>query len=266
MNSVLPSSWAEVCQSKSAMIGLKRYAFRREYSAYKLKELGFTNIELVDAFDGFEDDVDTALKTLGVEFNPSLGKGHKGCSYSQMAVWKRIIDENIPYMTIFEDDCIGHLDLAKGLGQKFWDATSKDFDICYLGNMMNSNDPALESSESLVVQSPTYCLHAYILTLQGAKKLWSLAKEMNNSGQPLNMIDIQLVMWQVEKKINWQCWNGTSTQKSYPTFDEGLPWQAFPEVITPQKDTGLFWQNMRVGTTLEYPTLQITVPQYLLGK
>ena len=52
------------------------------------------------------------------------------------------------------------------------------------------------------------------------------------------------------------------TQKSFPTFDEGLPWQAFPDVISPQKDTGLFWQNMRVGTTLEHPTLQLAIPQY----
>jgi hypothetical protein len=89
-----------------------------------------------------------------------------------------------------------------------------------------------------------------------------LANELNNAGKPVAMIDIQLVQWQVEGKVVWYCWNGTWTQKSYPTFDEGLPWQAFPDIITPQKDTGLFWQNMRVGTTLEHPTLQLTMPQY----
>jgi len=202
------------------------------------------------------------LKELGIQFNPTLGPGHKGCSYSHMAVIKRMIDESIPFMTIFEDDCIGHTDLPKGLGQKFWDATPKDFDIVYLGNMMNPGDPALEDPKALVVKVPTYCLHAYILSLEGAKKIWGLAKAMNAAGQPLVMFDIQMVLWQVEGKLNWQCWNGTSTQKSYPTFDEGLPWQAFSDVITPQKDTGLFWQNMRVGTTLGHPTLQITIPQY----
>jgi len=259
---MLPTSWAEVCAGKSIILGLQRYAFRREYSAYKLRELGYTNLILEDAFDGFQNDVDAALTELGIQFDPQLRPGHKGCCYSHMAVWKKMIDEEIPYMTILEDDCIAHLDLNKGLGQKFWDATPKEFDILYLGNMMNPGDPALADPNAFVVKVPAYVTHAYIITLAGAKRLWSLAKELNQSGKPLAMIDIQLVQWQVEGKLDWHCWNGTWTQKSYPTFDEGLPWQAFPDIITPQKDTGLFWQNMRVGTTLEHPTLQLTMPQY----
>lgn len=260
--SVLPSSWSEASSSKSIIMGLQRYAFRREYSAARLAAAGFSNISCVDSFDGFNADVDKALQDLGVQFNSELRPGHKGCSYSHMKAWKDMIDEGVPYRIFFEDDALGHLDLPKGLGQRFWDATPKNFDILYLGNMMAPNDPALADPNALVVQVPTYCLHAYMLTLDGAKRLWSLAKEMNAQGKPLQMLDIQLVLWQVEGKVNWQCWNGTWTQKSFPTFDEGLPWQAFPDVITPQKDTGLFWQNMRVGTTLEHPTLQLTIPQY----
>ena len=243
-------------------MGLKRYAFRREYCGAKLAQIGFTNVELVDSFDGFNDDVDAALKELGIAFNPELRPGHKGCSYTMMREWKRFLDSGDAFRIFFEDDAIGHLDLPKGLGQKFWDATPKDFDILYMGNMMNPGDPALADPNALVVQVPTYCLHAYILTRKGAQRLFDLARAMNAAGQPLNMLDIQLVLWQVEKKINYQVWNGTWTQKSYPTFDEGLPWQAFPDVITPQKDTGLFWQNMRVGTTLEHPTLQLAFGQY----
>jgi len=259
----LPTNWSEVCAGKSVILGLKRYAFRREYSAYKLKQLGYTNLEAVDAFDGFEDDVDSALLGLGVQFHPELRGGHKGCSYSHMALWKRMVKDGTPYMTIFEDDCLGHLDLAKGLGQTFWDSTPKEFDILYLGNMMNPSDPFLGDPDKKVVQVPSYCLHAYILTLSGAKRLLELAKELNKDGQPLAMLDVQLVQWQVQGQLNWHCWNGTFTQKSYPTFDEGLPWQAFSDIITPQKDTGLFWQNMRLGTTLEHPSLQLTMPQYM---
>jgi len=258
----LPSSWSDICSSKAIILGLKRYAFRREYSASRLGAAGFINIECVDSFDGFQENVDKALEDLGVQFNSELRPGHKGCSYSHMKAWKDMIDENVPFRVFFEDDCIGHLDLPKGLGQRFWDATPKEFDMLYMGNMMNMNDPQVENSENLVVKVPSYCMHAYMLTLDGAKKLWSLAKQMNTEGQPLNMLDIQVFIWQIENKINWYCWNGTWTQKSFPTFDEGLPWQAFNDVITPQKDTGLFWQNMRVGTTLEHPTLQLTIPQY----
>jgi GR25 family glycosyltransferase involved in LPS biosynthesis len=259
---VLPSSWSEVCSGKAIVMGLKRYAFRREYTAAKLAQLGFTNVEIVDAFDGFQDDVEGALKTLGIQFHPELRKGHKGNCFTMIREWKRFLDSGDEFRLFFEDDAIGHLELNKGLGQTFWDATPKDFDILYMGNMMNPGDPALAEKKALVVQVPTYCLHAYILSRKGAQRMLDLAKEMNARGEPLNMLDIQLVQWQVGKKLNWQCWNGTWIQKSYPTFDEGLPWQAFPDVITPQKDTGLFWQNMRVGTTLEHPTLQLTIPQY----
>jgi GR25 family glycosyltransferase involved in LPS biosynthesis len=258
----LPSAWSEITSKKAIVMGLKRYAFRREYSAARMRVAGFSEIECIDSFDGFQDDVDTALGRLGVAFHPDLGKGHKGCSYTHMKAWKDMIDEGVPYRVFFEDDALGHLDLPNGLGQKFWDATPKDFDILYMGNMMNPNDPALADPNNLVVKVPSYCLHAYILTLQGAKKLFSLAKELNAKREHLNMLDIQLVQWQISNSIQWYCWNGTWTQKSFPTFDEGLPWQAFQDIITPQKDTGLFWQNMRVGTTLGHPTLQITIPQY----
>ena len=260
---MLPTSWAEVCTTKAVMMGLKRYSFRREYHTARLTSAGFPNIELVDSFDGFEGgDVDAALKDLGVQFNPDLGKGHKGFSYTHMRAWKQMIDDGVPYRVFFEDDALGHLDLPRGLGQRFWDATPKDFHILYMGNMMDPNHPDLNHEDRIVVRVITYCTHAYMLTLEGAKQLWSLAKELNARDIPLNVLDIQLAIWQAENKLKWYCWNGSWIQKSFPTFDEGLPWQAFPDVIIPQKDTGLFWQNMRVGTTLEYPTLQLTIPQY----
>jgi GR25 family glycosyltransferase involved in LPS biosynthesis len=255
----LPTLWEDVTKTKAYMIGLKRYAFRREYSASRLAAAGFSNIELIDGLDGFYEDVDKALKELGIHMAPNTGLGQRGFSYSHLKQWKDMIDEGAPYRVFFEDDALGHLDLPNGLGQKFWDATPKDFDILYLGSMMNPADPALNSPDSLVVQLPTYCTHAYILTLKGAKRIWELITNMNT---PLITLDIQLVQWQVAKKINWQCWNGVWTQKSFPTFDEGLPWQAFPDIILPNKDTGLFWQNMRLGTTLGHPTLQLTIPQY----
>jgi hypothetical protein len=259
MHSTIPSSWTDVCSAKSVIVGLDRYAFRREYSAARLGAAGFTTIECVASFDGFHADVDSALASFGVRFIEDLRPGHKGCSYTHLREWERMVREEAPFRVFFEDDVLGHLDLANGLGQKFWDATPKDFDILYMGNMMAANDPALGNPNVLVVQLPTYCMHAYMLSLNGAKKLLALARQ---SPAPLLMLDIQMVHWQIQKAITWYCWNGTSTQKSFPTFDEGLPWQAFQDVITPQKDTGLFWQNMRVGTTLEHPTLQLTMPQY----
>jgi GR25 family glycosyltransferase involved in LPS biosynthesis len=259
----LPSNWAEVCKTKACMFGLKRYAFRREYSAAKMAAIGFSNVELLDGFDGFQESADDALKKIGLEVIPNIGPGHKGCIYTHFLAWKQMIEEGAPYRIFFEDDVLGHLDLPNGLGQKFWDATPKDFDILYLGNMINPHDPVLADPNALVVRAPTYCLHAYMLTLEGAKRLWALAKELIAKGIPIITVDIQLVRWIVEEKIKSYCWNGTWIQKSYPTYDQGLPWQAFPDIIMLQKDTGLFWQNMRLGTTLGYSTIQLELePNY----
>jgi GR25 family glycosyltransferase involved in LPS biosynthesis len=258
----LPKTWAELCSSKVYMIGLKRYSFRREYSAARLAACGFSNIEFVDAFDGFYENVDEALSKLGFVFNSELKPGHKGCAYTHIAEWKKMIDENIPYKVFFEDDVLGHLELPNGLGQKFWDATPKEFDMLYLGSMMNANDPTLHDPNNIIVQAPTYCTHAYIITLEGAKKLFNILNKLKSNNIPINTIDIALVQFQIHKLINWYCWNGTNIQKSFPTFDEGLPWQAFSDIILPEKDMGLFWQNMRLGTTLSHEELQLTIPKY----
>lgn len=258
----LPEEWSEVCKGKAIVMGLKRYAFRREFCAARLAQLGFSNIEIVDSFDGFQDDVVKEFITMGVPFNPTLGKGHLGCIFTMLREWKRFLDSGDEYRMFFEDDAMGHLDLPNGLGQQFWNATPKNFDLVYMGNMMGSQDSQLQDPNALVVQVPTYCLHAYILSRKGVEKLWSLIQELKETNIQIQTIDIQLYLWQIQGRINWHCWNGTWLQKSYPTFDEGLPWQMFNEVIVPQKDTGVFYQNMRLGTTLEHPTLQLTIPQY----
>jgi GR25 family glycosyltransferase involved in LPS biosynthesis len=258
----LPSSWAELCSSPVHMLGLKRFSFRREYSAARLAACGFSNINFVDAFDGYRENVDEALRSLGILLKTDIKPGPKACFYTHVAEWKKMIDEDIPYRVFFEDDVLGHLDLPNGLGQTFWDATPKDFDMLYLGSMMNPAEPELYDPNNRIVNLPSYCTHAYIMTLEGAKKIIKLMNEINSNNIPLNNLDITLVEFQRHNRMNWYCWNGTNIQKSFPTFDEGLPWQAFSDVILPEKDMGLFWQNMRLGTTISHEELQLTIPKY----
>ena len=247
-------TWEDICSSKALILGLKRYAFRREYTASKLAAVGFTNLELVDAFDGFKDDVDAALAQLDIKVNPTLGKGHKGCCQTHFSAWQQMIDDGVSFRIFFEDDVIPHLDIQR-LGKTFWQATPKDFDMLYLGSMMNPAKKQMQSSSELILQLPSYCTHAYMLSRKGALRLMELCRS-----SVLHTIDIQLVNWQDHKKLIWYCWNGTTQQKSYPTYSDDLPWKMFPDVIVPMKDSGLFWQNMRVGTTLEKEILQVPMP------
>lgn len=247
-------SWSDIYSSRILVFGLKRHNFRREYTASKLAAVGFTNLEIVDAFDGFNNDVDAALNSLGIKVNPSLGQGLKGCCQTHYSAWKQMIDDGVPYRVFFEDDVIPHSDIQI-LGEKYWDATPKDFDILYLGSMMNPDDKQLQDSKELILKLITYTTHAYILSRKGALRLMELCRS-----SILHMIDIQLVCWQDQKKLIWYCWNGTIQQKTCPTYSDDLPWKIFSDVIVPIKDSGLFWQNMRFGTTLINPVLQVPMP------
>jgi GR25 family glycosyltransferase involved in LPS biosynthesis len=100
----LPDLWGEICSSKVVVLGLKRFAFRREYSAAKLAEVGFKNIELIDAFDGFHDDIDGTLTKLRFQLNPNLKDGMKGFCISKLLLWTSMIEKNLPYLVVFEDD------------------------------------------------------------------------------------------------------------------------------------------------------------------
>jgi GR25 family glycosyltransferase involved in LPS biosynthesis len=193
----------------------------------------------------------------------SLNSGSKGQIYSHIALWKRMVEESIPFLTIFEDDCLPHKELGKGLGQTFWNATPKDFDIVYLGNAMNPNDPLLKDPHTFVVPVPSFSLHSYILSLEGAKKILSFLKEFNSNINPLETLQDHFIQWQKNKSINLYCWNGTWQQKSYPTYDGGLPWRAFQDIITPQKDTGLIWTNIRLGSTVRETKLKLHTPEYV---
>ncbi len=264
LRSDLPAQWSEVCKLPGIVLGLQRYAFRREFTAARLAQLGFTSLQFVDGVDGFHEDTQQELRRLGYTMDASLGKGQQACCISYLREWTKFVESGENYRFYFEDDAMGHLDLPHGLGQAFWDETPRDFDILYLGNMMGTQDAQLKNPTMKVVRLPTYTTHAFMLSRKGAIKLLELAKATNAQGLPIQTIDIQLYLWQIQGHLKWYCWNGTWVQKSYPTFDEGLPWQMFNEVILPQKDTGLFYQNMRLGSTLSHPTLQLSIPQYSL--
>jgi hypothetical protein len=251
----LPSEWSTMTASKACILGLKRFAFRREYVSMKLKEIGYTALEYVDACDGASE----SEELYGTSFKGSSYRKAQAISHSSL--WKRMVDESIPYLTIFEDDCLPHKNLGNGLGSKFWNDTPKNFDILYIGNMMNPSDPYIVDTVRLVVPTVSYSLHAYIISLEGAKRLLSLLSSLETEEQQPTFAH-HLVKWQMEGKLKGICWNGILEQKSYPTYDGGLPWRAFSDIITPQKDTGLVYTNIRLGTTIQGSLLKLTIPPY----
>ena len=92
--------------------------------------------------------------------------GEVGCMVSHIKVWERIVAEGLKRTLILEDD-------FKGNGQVgTLDEPTVDFDIAYLGRWKINKTAEEESlGGSWVTPTASYCTHAYIVTLEGAKKL-----------------------------------------------------------------------------------------------
>ena len=92
-----------------------------------------------------------------------------GCWQSHFQIWKKMIRENKKQLLIFEDDCSFVVDFKEKLNESLEFIKNKNVDICFLGySGANIN---IQNNFSLIRGGCPRCLHAYILTLNGAKKL-----------------------------------------------------------------------------------------------
>jgi GR25 family glycosyltransferase involved in LPS biosynthesis len=114
-------------------------------------------------------------------------------------IWKEMIDNNIPYMTIFEDDILFH-HLWDTLAPSYFKKTPTDYDILYIGSQIQGE------SKYHIDQVPVYCTHAYIITLEGAKKLYDL---IINEPNGMYTIDGMLIDLMHAKRFKWYIWNGS---------------------------------------------------------
>jgi GR25 family glycosyltransferase involved in LPS biosynthesis len=199
---------------------------RKDFFSKNIKEAGYKNMII---FEGVKaknnDDLNNCIKEFGnVKLHKDLCNGQKGCLFSHLKLYKHIISNNIPICTIFEDDVCFHPNWQT-LSSNYYNNTPKNFDIIFIGNQLdeckhNIKVPAINTCSS-------FCTHAYIITLNGAKKLLTYLLNWDYNtidvqkyvGHPLTglfCIDIMIKNIQermnkkkLKKNINWYCWNGT---------------------------------------------------------
>ena len=97
-----------------------------------------------------------------------LTNGSIGCYLSHLKIYKEIINKNIPYALIFEDDC-----KVNNTSQNFWENINKmiipaDADIFLLN--CSTYDKGEYFYENIKKHNFFIRLHCYIITLEGAKK------------------------------------------------------------------------------------------------
>ncbi len=131
--------------------------------------------EFVDAVRGSA--LSAEYKT---EVNPdrNMLQSALGCYLSHMSVYDRIIENGIPVALILEDDTILHYSVKAILDN---DLSFLDFDYCFLGCDDCGDDGYVYYDSGGAINltrihkvyplsSGPYCLNAYLITLEGAKK------------------------------------------------------------------------------------------------
>ena len=123
---------------KIFVVNLKRRPDRLE-QFYKRCPFEKSIIEIVYGFDGKNPDKEKEKERS--LFNDKFSKlklngGVKGCFISHMRIWKKIVDQNIPYAIVFEDDAQFNVNFMNIYNNM---TLPENFNIIYLGGRFNDN-------------------------------------------------------------------------------------------------------------------------------
>ncbi|XP_057289831.1 procollagen galactosyltransferase 1-A-like [Hydractinia symbiolongicarpus] len=166
------------------MINLKRRPDRYERMKLSLKELGlkWKYFEAVDGKNFTQEKVDELGVVPMVDFeDPYLKRpltfGEIGCFMSHYYIWKEIIDRNLEFVLVLEDDVRFETNFRHKMDEVV--RQSKDllkdlsWDVMYFGRKHMSRDPEhyVTGSDKIVWAKYSYWTLGYVIRLSGAKKL-----------------------------------------------------------------------------------------------
>ncbi len=219
------------------IINMDRCSDRLAKATTVIHEAGFHHVMRWKAVDATVDDLTTAWAVHGspvMSDDPDFYKylGEQGCALSHLNLWKHIIDTKIPTAVVFEDDVSFHKDWHT-LAPQYYTDTPKDWDILYLGSQIDGDHP------ERVLQTHVYCAHAYVITLEGARRVYDyITKECK-----MYAIDSMLRdgMLRERHPFTWYVWNGMM----YPDMQRG----SNPHWVI--RNTGLVFQDETAGTFLK---------------
>jgi len=168
------------------------------------------NLENAWEFIGFESpQLDESLKK---DF-----EGQKNTIYHLM-ILKYVIQNSIDKAIILEDDIEFHPDF-KALAPIYYEYSPTEYDIIYMGS---KNVDETNLSE-IVIDIPIKGNHAYIITLEGAKKLFHIL-----ISQPIFKFEDTLYNQMIINKheriipLNWYVWNENIFDKLHSKKQLGL--------------------------------------------
>ena len=229
---------------------------RGDTALKNVKNAGYKNIVLFNGVNGKNDEeVKEGLKIFNnPKFDFWCSKGNIGCNLSMLKVMLTIVNNNIPFATIFEDDIIFH-DEWDRLAKEFYNNTPKNYDVIYMGNQID--ECKIINTVPRINKKSCFCMHALIVSNKGARKILNLVlnwdynsiyakKCMGRQPDGITNCDIILKNYQdriLNREINprlfvWYCWNGTRNPCSY----NNLPLEGNRR----NRNTGLVFQNHEI--------------------
>jgi glycosyl transferase family 25 len=153
------------------------------FSAFDTKYLETNPKEYIDLKDKFINNIDinrSNNQNYPYYYFNSFTPGELGCFMSHLIIWKKIIDENIDQLIVYEDDCIFNLQFNIRLNTILSNEIPNDFNIIFLGGKMVNNythNYNIMLSENIYIKKDPepYGTFSYIISKKGAELLYNYA-------------------------------------------------------------------------------------------
>lgn len=231
---MFPENFQDVLNGPCYVLNLDRCVKRWEVISERLKVAGFTP-ERRSSVDGRKI---TNRVQMWLDFGalPDFkynfdSDGQSCCSRTHASTWEHIVQNNIPYASIFEDDILFHKDWHS-LAPDFYEETDKSTDVLFFGSQ-GAGTP----KKPRITSYPVFCMHAYMITYEGAKKLLHALRTAPRL-YTIDCFTIDLMHKGPKCPFTWQCWNATmyhdpARHNSIECRNDGLVFQDedFPSEI-----------------------------------
>jgi GR25 family glycosyltransferase involved in LPS biosynthesis len=236
-----PATWNDVLHAPAFIINLERRPDRWQQASEEVKKAGFRTIQRWNAVDyKNHEQCEEAYSLLGKPLkHPSFNNdfndypGTWGVFLSQTTLWKKIVDERIPYACIFEDDVLFHSKWNE-LAPTYFQNTEQDYDMLFMGSQFEF------FSEYHIDKGPVFCLHAYIITCEGAQQLLNYVTSVQAGG--IYTIDtmLKVAMEWKNPPFKWLVWN--AFEFPCPKAKMSTAWK--------KRNQGLVFQDEKFGTDI----------------
>lgn len=175
--------------NKIFIINLEKDKDRLLSSVKELNKYKLFNFEFINAINGNnlnDDEYKSYTTSIGYYItSPSM----VGCGMSHIKTWKKIVENNIQYSLILEDDFNFKNNFVNDFNELMRN-TPKNFDLLFLNSNLFTNKYLRLYDINDYVYKPIFIFEAvgYVITLEGAKKI------LNYVNKVAYHIDVQITI------------------------------------------------------------------------